>query len=142
MLLPRAILFDLDDTILSFERRSLVLESLAARTPQWFAPVTPKAAAEAIEARFKVFWADQAWHKAWRPRLAEARRMLIAQAFEALMAAGARGLTLIQAHEFADEFHTRRETEMTLFPGALETVDALKARGVRLALVTNGQSET
>ncbi|HEX4196065.1 MAG TPA: HAD family hydrolase [Caulobacteraceae bacterium] len=140
MLLPRAILFDLDDTILSFERRALVIEALAARRPDWFAPLTPKVAAAAVEARFKAFWADQARHKAWRPRLAEARRMLVAEAFDDLNAAGASGLTPAQAQAFADEFHTRRETEAKLFPGALETIDALRAQGVLLALVTNGQS--
>jgi len=141
MQLPRAILFDLDDTILSFGRRSLVLEDLAARTPALFAPLTPKAAADAMEARFKAFWADQERHKAWRPRLAQARRMLVAEAFEDLNKAGAAGLTREQAHAFADAFHVYRETEAKLFPGALETVDALKTAGVRLALVTNGQAE-
>jgi putative hydrolase of the HAD superfamily len=139
--LPRAILFDLDDTILSFGRRSLVLEQIAGQTPEWFSPLTPHMAAAAMEARFKTFWADQDWHKAWRPRLAEARRMLIAEAFEDLNAAGARGLTRARAHDLADRFHAYRETEAKLFPGALETIDALKASGVRLALVTNGQSE-
>ena len=142
MQLPRAILFDLDDTILSFGRRSLVLEALAARTPALFAPLTPKAAADAMEARFKAFWSDQERHKAWRPRLAQARRMLVAEAFEDLNKAGASGLTRDQAHAFADAFHAYRETEARLFPGALETIDALKAAGVLLALVTNGQADT
>jgi putative hydrolase of the HAD superfamily len=142
MQLPRAILFDLDDTILSFGRRSLVLEELAGRTPALFAPLTPKAAADAMEARFKAFWSDQERHKAWRPRLAQARRMLVAEAFEDLNKAGARGLTPDQAHAFADAFHAYRETEARLFPGALETIDALKAAGVLLALVTNGQADT
>jgi putative hydrolase of the HAD superfamily len=140
--LPRAILFDLDDTILSFGRRSLVLENLAGRTPDLFAPLTPKAAAEAMEARFKAFWSDQERHRAWRPRLAEARRMLVAEAFEDLNKAGAPGLTRDQADVFADAFHTYRETEAKFFPGALDTIDALKAAGVLLALVTNGQSDT
>jgi len=141
MQLPRAILFDLDDTILSFGRRSLVLEELAARTPQLFAPLTPTDAADAMEARFKAFWSDQERHKAWRPRLAEARRMLVAEAFEDLNAAGASGLTRERAHAFADAFHAYRESESKLFPGALETIDALKAAGVLLALVTNGQAD-
>ncbi len=140
-LLPRAILFDLDDTILSFGRRALVIEAIAAQTPELFAPLTPQDAAVAIEARFKAFWADQERHKAWRPRLAEARRMLVAEAFEDLNQAGAPGLTRQAAHAFADRFHAYRETEAKLFPGALETIDALKAAGVRLALVTNGQSD-
>jgi putative hydrolase of the HAD superfamily len=142
MQLPRAILFDLDDTILSFGRRSLVFEELAERTPALFAPLTPKIAAEAMEARFKAFWSDQERHKAWRPRLAEMRRMLVADAFEDLNRAGASGLTRDQAHAFADAFHAYRETEAKLFPDALETIDTLKAAGVLLALVTNGQADT
>jgi putative hydrolase of the HAD superfamily len=142
MQLPRAILFDLDDTILSFARRSLVLEELAARAPALFAPLTPKAAADAMEARFKAFWSDRERHKAWRPRLAQARRMLVAEAFEDLNRAGATGLTRDQAHAFANDFHAYREAESKLFPGALETIDALKVAGVRLALVTNGQADT
>jgi putative hydrolase of the HAD superfamily len=140
-LLPRAILFDLDDTILSFGRRSLVIEQIAGRMPGLFSPLTPRAAAEVIEARFKAFWSDQERHKAWRPRLAEARRMLVAEAFADLNQAGATGLTRERAHAFADQFHAYREAEAKFFPGALETLDALKAAGVLLALVTNGQAE-
>jgi putative hydrolase of the HAD superfamily len=138
--LPRAILFDLDDTILSFGRRSLVIEEIAERTPALFSPLSPGAVAQAIEARFTAFWADAERHKAWRQHLAEARRMLVAEAFEDLNAAGAPGLTAEQAHAFADQFSAYREAEAKFFPGALETLDALKARGVRLALVTNGEA--
>ena len=140
MTLPRAILFDLDDTILSFGRRLLVLEEIAGRMPALFAPLTPRVAAEAIEARYKLFWADAERHRIWRQRLPEARRMLTAEAFADLTADGASGLTLDAAYRFADAFHAYRENEAKFFPGALETLDALKALGVRLALVTNGEA--
>ena len=38
----------------------------------------------------------------------------------------------------ADRFTTYRDEQMHVFPGALETIDAIRAAGVRLALITNG----
>ena len=38
----------------------------------------------------------------------------------------------------ADRFTAYREEEMFVFPGAHDAIDELKARGVKLALVTNG----
>ncbi|MFY9720287.1 MAG: HAD family hydrolase [Candidatus Cybelea sp.] len=42
----------------------------------------------------------------------------------------------------ADRYNTYRAKYYTLFPGALELLRALKERGVKLGLVTNGLSET
>ena len=42
----------------------------------------------------------------------------------------------------ADRFTTFREEEAFVFPGAHDAIDALKARGVKLALVTNGAADT
>src|SRR5262249_33635736 len=42
----------------------------------------------------------------------------------------------------ADMFSSYREEQMHLFPDAHAVIDALKSRGTRLALVTNGASET
>jgi putative hydrolase of the HAD superfamily len=40
----------------------------------------------------------------------------------------------------ADRFSHSREEQLSLFPDAHAVVDALKARGLRLALVTNGET--
>src|SRR4029077_17162641 len=42
------------------------------------------------------------------------------------------------ATRLADRFTACREEEMLVFPGAHDAIDALKARGIKLALVTNG----
>lgn len=42
----------------------------------------------------------------------------------------------------ADRFTAYREDEMFVFPGAHDAIDALKAHGVKLALVTNGAADT
>jgi putative hydrolase of the HAD superfamily len=45
------------------------------------------------------------------------------------------------ANRVADRFGQYRDEQLCFFPGACETIDALKARGVLLALVTNGAAE-
>src|SRR4051812_25616012 len=95
--LPRAILIDLDDTILSAYGRpaeawARLVEEFAAR----LAPLTPKAVAAAIVAQAKVFWRDPADHKYWRHRLDEARARVVALAFEELAASDAQGVALAE----------------------------------------------
>ena len=46
------------------------------------------------------------------------------------------------AIRLADRFTAYREEEMFVFPGAHDAIDALKAHGVKLALVTNGAAGT
>jgi HAD superfamily hydrolase (TIGR01549 family) len=45
------------------------------------------------------------------------------------------------AQRLADRFSAYRDEHMRLFPDAHNVIDALRARGTRLALVTNGASE-
>ena len=138
--LPRAILFDLDDTILSFGRRSDLLLQLATEHAEHFAPVALAEASAVLETAFVNAWADPARHKAGRFRLAQFRQEVVEDAFAGLRAR-APALTPDFARAFATRFHTYREDQAQCFPGAVATVETLKARGVRLALVTNGTSE-
>ena len=139
-LLPRAILFDLDETILTFGPR---MEQLLAVAAEFVTDGQPgaEALANAVDARLAAFWADEARHKAWRSRLAEARETVVVEAFADLAAAGAVGLTPEAARRFSDAFHALRASCIAPFPGALEAVDALRAAGVKLALITNGPAE-
>ena len=59
-----------------------------------------------------------------------------------MAAAGHAALSSELATRLADRFTAYREEEMFVFPGAHEAIDALKAHGVKLALVTNGAAET
>jgi putative hydrolase of the HAD superfamily len=140
--LPRAILFDMDDTILSAFGNALatwerVLEEFAAA----LAPLKPRDLAVSIEARSRVLWNDPAWNKEWRVRIAEARRLIVASAFAELAAAGSTVPQPRLGPVIADRFTTVREAGVSLFPGAHETLDRLKQMGVRLALITNGAAE-
>jgi putative hydrolase of the HAD superfamily len=95
----------------------------------------------AIEAQSQLLWNDSAWNREWRVRLGAARRQVVARAFAAL---SARGYTVPPAaigDRMADHFTLIRDQELSVFPGAHETLDRLKQLGVRLALITNGAAE-
>lgn len=139
-MLPRAILFDLDETIISFGSRRLILQAVVEEFAEVFGPVTPEEAGEALEAGFRAFWADEVRATYWRQNLMEGRKLAVAATFESLVARSP-GLTPDFAATFGERFHTHREDQGKFFPGALETVEELKRRGVKLALVTNGAAE-
>ena len=142
MPLPVAILFDLDDTIVSFGRRTDQIAEAAAALAGELHPCPPEEAAAALEAQDRAFWADAERHKAWRSRpLVESRRWIAASAFEDLRRRGHGHLTEELAHRLGELFHHTREGSCRPFVGAYEALDEIRARGVKMALVTNGVSE-
>lgn len=138
---PRAILFDLDETILTFGRRQEQLLQLANRFAARGQGLAAETLARAVDTRLTAFWAEEARNATWRLRPADARREVMAEVFAELAAGGASDLTAEAAHRFADEFQALRERQIQPFPGALETLDALRAAGVRIGLLTNGACE-
>jgi len=133
--LPRAIMFDLDDTLIhAYARPEAAWLAVAEELAGAIAPLVPSEAAAAVAAYARAFWADPDRHRLWRQRIGEARREIVARALPAL--------SPDPAHRLADRFTAWREESMHLFEGAHETLDALKAAGVRLALVTNGAVES
>jgi putative hydrolase of the HAD superfamily len=139
--LPRAMLIDMDDTILSaYGRPDIAWNNVAAEFAGEFAPLSPPQVAAAIVASGRKFWATA--EAAWRLKLAEARHEVVKGGFAALAAAGQPALPMDLAIRLADRFTAYREEEMFMFPGAHDAIDALKALGVKLALVTNGAADT
>jgi putative hydrolase of the HAD superfamily len=135
--LPKGILFDLDDTILSaYGRPDVAWRKVAQEFALQIAPVAPDDLAARITEEARLFWDDAARHKEWRTRLDDARREIVARALADLKSHSPEIKNAI-----ADRFTRLRDEEMALFPGASETLDELRARGVRLALITNGASE-
>jgi putative hydrolase of the HAD superfamily len=140
MSLPRAILFDLDDTLI---RAYAQPEEAWRRLLHVFAAhldAHDEAAIErvriAVMEESRAFWNDQAAAAKWRLNIPQARRLAVRNGLNRL---GQSDDAL--ADKIADAFTEMRRNEYRLYPDAHATVDALRARGVKLALVTNGASE-
>jgi putative hydrolase of the HAD superfamily len=138
--LPRAMLIDLDDTIISaFGQSENQWQRVIAEYVERLHPHEPERIIAAIQTYSTYLWADQARHKDWRHRIGEARRHIVESAFAELAAAGGpaapeQALT----HLIADHFNEVHDAELRMFPGAHEALDRLKELGVKLALITNG----
>ena len=133
MKLPRAILFDLDDTI---------LVAFGPAQSQWRRTIAAFAdQLGPIEAASTELWADPARHKFWRHRAGAARRRIVATAFAALAVAGHPVPPEAIGDALADAYNSLHDEELSLFPDAHETLDKLKEVGVKLALITNGAAE-
>jgi putative hydrolase of the HAD superfamily len=135
--LPHAMLIDMDDTILSaYGRPDIAWNNVATEFASELAPLVPQEVAAAILNSGRKFWATA--QAEWRLKLAEARHEVVRGGFATLADAGHRGLSMDLAIRIADRFTAYREEQMFVFPGAHDAIDALKALGVKLALVTNG----
>jgi putative hydrolase of the HAD superfamily len=137
--LPRAILFDLDDTIISaYGRPDLAWAAVIAEFQTEVGPLAATSVLSAVQESAGRFWADAERHRAWRQKLREARREIVTEAFAALAREGGAIPALSTQHALADRFTDYRDEQMHIFPDAHDTIDALREQGVRLALITNG----
>lgn len=138
MNLPRGILFDLDDTIISaYAHSERAWRKVTAKFGEHLAPHDHGVVAVAINTNAREFWSDPARHKHWRHRLQEAREHIVRTALTPLSPPSEDLVVAIAAR-----FTALRDEEMHLFPGAIDTLMELRNRGVRLALITNGDAET
>jgi putative hydrolase of the HAD superfamily len=140
MALPRAILFDLDDTLI---RAYAQPEEAWRRLLHVFSAhldAHDEAAIErvrvAVMDEARALWTDQVSAARWRLNIPEARRLTTRRGLAKL---GYRDDAL--ADRIADGFTEMRRAEYRLYPDAHATVDALRQAGVKLALVTNGSAE-
>ncbi len=129
---PDAVVFDLDDTLID-ERggvdgawRAALAAVPAASRPRLY---------ETLRATERWYWSDPGRHRAGRMRLAEARLAIVRRAFATCGYRDQR-LTAAVAHSYG----AARDAALKLMPAASEVLAVLRARGVALALVTNGSS--
>lgn len=139
--LPRAILFDLDDTLIRAyaqpeEAWTRLLNVFSTHLDAHDAPAIERVRTALME-EARAFWSDSAAAAKWRLDIAGARRLSVR-----------RGLARLDreddalADRIADAFTEMRRNEYRLYPDAHATVDALRDAGVKLALVTNGAGAT
>jgi putative hydrolase of the HAD superfamily len=139
--LPRAMLIDMDDTILSaYGKPDAAWLAVAQEFAEELGPLSPSEVAAAIAAAGKAFWETAEAH--WRLKLNEARHIVVTNGFATLAAAGKTAMPKDFCVRMGDRFSAYREENMQLFPGVHDAIDALKERGVKLALVTNGAATT
>jgi putative hydrolase of the HAD superfamily len=137
--LPKAILFDLDDTLISaYNRPDRAWLAVAQEFSGDLHPYQPAEVAAAVNLAADIFWADAERHRVGRLQLIDARATIVADAFDALAKTGRARLGKQVAQRLVARFNAFREEQMHLFDGAHHVVDTFRARGVRLALITNG----
>ena len=138
---PRAILFDLDDTIISaYSQPRLAWGAVIEEFSHQLAPLQASVLIEAIQQFATAYWEDAVRAAGGRRDLQRSRREIVAGALAQLAAAGHASVAAEVALALADRFTAYRIEQMKLFRGAHETLDTLKALGVKLALVTNGDT--
>lgn len=135
--LPRAVLLDLDDTILddSSSISSCWLEACRVHKSE-LGIVDPIAAHASIERVREWYWADPERHRVGRLDLAAARRDV---AHLALKDVGLDDEVL--AGKIGDTYHEQRDVLLRPFDEAIDTVEWLRSSGCRLALLTNGSAQ-
>ncbi len=139
--LPSAILFDLDDTIISaYGRADLAWSAVLAEFSGALAPLHDSIILAAILHSAASFWSDAKRHATWRQKLRGARREIVREAFAQLAQHGEPVPSDPTQCAIADRFSDYRNENMCLFPDAHATIDTLRTNGVKLALLTNGAS--
>ena len=138
---PRAILFDLDDTLIRAyaqpeEAWTRLLHIFSIHLDAHDAPSIERLRVAFME-EAGALWSDKAEAAKWRLNISGARRIAVRRGLARL---GRPDDAL--ADRIADAFTEMRRQEYRLYPDAHATVDTLRAAGVKLALVTNGARET
>ncbi len=136
-MLPKGILFDLDDTITTFDA---VTESSWKKACNKYAnqidDVNENELYENILETAKWYWSDKKRHEEGRLNIEKARRNILEITFTNL---NNDDITL--AHEIADLFSKLKVEAIDFYPGAEDTLKYLCEQGLSLGLVTNGQVE-
>lgn len=131
---PAVVCFDLDDTIIDFGSSArpswrAACAEVAAERPQ----LDAEALHAAIERTRAWYWSDPERHRIGRADLLAATTGIVAQAL-ADLGHDADALPPL----LAARYRALRDQAICLFEGAVETLQWLARRGVRLALVSNG----
>jgi len=134
---PSAILFDLDDTILRSRSDYLALwmECVEERIGD-FPGLDAGALLRAIRAEADHFWSDATRHRLGRLDLRKARRDIVVHAAQELGHSYAEAATSL-----ADRYHEQKEGGVVPFAGAVETLELVRSKAIKMALVTNGSAD-
>lgn len=138
MHLPKTILFDLDDTIVSFTH---AVESAWKKVCDDFVSYyevsfDSKILLQKINETRTWYWSDPVRHKTGRENLKNARRQVAQYAFETL-----NYYDNDKIIQFADKYNDLHDELLCLFDGAYEALQIIKNHNIRMGLITNGASQ-
>ncbi len=135
--MPKAVLFDLDDTIIAWD--AVAEQSWQLVCNRFVSRVTGLKGNElyaAVKEARDWYLSDPERHRYSRLNLKSYRRNAVSMALTRL---GVNAPAL--ANEIADAYGIERDAAAFVYPGAIDTLKYFRAQKVRLALVTNGTSE-
>ena len=137
-MLPKAILFDLDDTIISFDGAAdFAWEEICKVFIETEKPTfNADELKQSINKTRKWFWSDPQRHKSGRMDMVKARREIVKLAFKELNFSDED-----KTIQTADSYSKLQDELICLFPNSIKTLQKLKDLGVRMVLITNGTSE-
>jgi putative hydrolase of the HAD superfamily len=136
-MLPKGILFDLDDTILAYSEISKpIWQQVCDEYSKENEKLEPELLYRTIKEISIWYWSDTERHRTGRSDLNRARREIMEMVFEKL---GVDDIPL--AHKIGETFQRRRDEEIYLFNGAKETIEYMNENNVILAMMTNGEME-
>ena len=135
--MPEAILFDLDDTLVTWDAvADKVWRDVCKRFASRLDGLGAGILFDTIKQHRQWFYSDPERHRQARLNLRAARREVVSNSLEKL---GTGNPEL--AVEMADAYGVAREKAACLITGAIDTLKILRNKGVKLALVSNGTSE-
>lgn len=134
--MPRAVFFDMDDTLLNTSGGVEASWEVVCRE---FAPALGcewDTLRMAIRAEMKRFWDDEAAvEREWRTRLAEARKHVVG------LALNGQALDSSLAARISTRYWEENSSRIRLFDDSLETLTLLRDAGFNVGLITNGPSD-
>jgi putative hydrolase of the HAD superfamily len=135
MKLPQAILIDLDDTILD---DSGCVEACwidaCAEAAGFLRGLDPAVMRRRVRETADAWWANADRHQRGRLDLRAATTEIVAEVLAEL------GYDIGAAVTIANRYRDLREERVVVFAGAIETLEWLRGRGVRLGMMTNGSA--
>lgn len=138
MILPKAILFDLDDTIVSFDSATIMAwkkccEDFVSTNEVEFDSGT---LLHKINETKTWYWSNPERHKTGRENMKNARRQIVRYTFE-----GLGYFDNDKIIKLADNYSNLQNELLCLFDGAFEALQILKSLNIRMAVITNGASQ-
>ena len=127
--------------VTAYGRPELAWSTVIAEFAPLLSPLSNSEVLTAVLATASSFWSDPERHREWRLKIRDARREIVARTFSELARRGENVPSAEVQTRFADRFSDYRNENLRLFPDSHAVIDALRANGVKLALITNGASE-